>query len=68
MILAIDSEVVILGGSLSEAYSFYEKDMKSTFHDFLYPMTIKNLEIKVSTLSNMAVLGAAALILNENEQ
>jgi hypothetical protein len=50
LILAIDSEVVILGGSLSEAYSFYEKDMKSTFHDFLYPMTIKNLEIKVSTI------------------
>jgi hypothetical protein len=42
--------------------------MKSTFHDFPYPTTIKNLEIKVSTLSNIAVLGAAALILNENER
>jgi glucokinase len=68
LILAIDPEVVILGGSLSEAYSFFEKDMKSTFHDFPYPTTIKNLEIKVSTLPNIAVLGAAALILNENER
>lgn len=68
MILAIDSEVVILGGSLSEAYSFFEKDMKSTFYDFPYPTTIKNVEIKVSTLPNIAVLGAAALFLNENER
>jgi hypothetical protein len=46
LILAIDSEVVILGGSLSEAYSFFEKDMKSIVHDFPYPTTIKNSKLR----------------------
>jgi glucokinase len=66
LLLAIDPEVIILGGSLSAAYSFFEKEMRKALLDFPYPKTISNLEIKVSNLPEIAILGAAALTLNEN--
>ena len=66
LLLAIDPEVIILGGSLSGAYSFFEKEMRKALLDFPYPKTISNLEIKVSNLPEIAILGAAALTFNEN--
>jgi glucokinase len=66
LLLAIDPEVIILGGSLSAAYSFFEKEMRNALLDFPYPKTISNLEIKVSNLPEIAILGAAALTFNEN--
>jgi glucokinase len=67
LVLAIDPEVIILGGSLSKAYSFFEKEMNRSLEDFPYPNTLQNLEIMVSATEHIAVLGAAALILNEQE-
>ncbi len=66
LILAIDPEIIIFGGSLSAAYPFFENGMKNALKDFPYPNTMSNLEIKVSALADIAVLGAAALILNEH--
>lgn len=40
--------------------------MRKALLDFPYPKTISNLEIKVSNLPEIAILGAAALTFNEN--
>ena len=59
-----DPEAIILGGSISKAYSFFEMSMKNAMSDFLFPETIKKLKILRSTTQNIALLGAAALINN----
>lgn len=57
-----DPEAVILGGSISKAYAFFEDSMKKTLNDFQFPETIKRLKIVRSKVDNIALLGAAALI------
>ncbi len=59
-----DPELIILGGSVSKGFSFFEDTMKERLKDFAYPNSIKNLKIITSELDQVAVLGAAALSLN----
>ena len=62
VLYAYDPQIVILGGSLSKAFSFFEPSMKQALHDFYYPETLKKLKILPGTVNNIAILGAAALI------
>lgn len=59
-----DSELIILGGSISEAYPLFEKKMFETINLFPYPETIKNVRIKISENKDISILGAAALVTN----
>ena len=59
-----DPEAVILGGSISKAFSFFEASMKQAMADFLFPETLKKLKIIRSQTANIALLGAAALVNN----
>lgn len=61
---AYDPKMIILGGSISNAYSFFKKSMNRALEDFAYPNSIRNLKIKPSELEHVAVLGAAALPLD----
>jgi glucokinase len=54
-------QAIILGGSISRAYKYFESSMKQTIADFAYPRQISNLAIEVSTHPNLPVLGASAL-------
>ncbi len=62
-----DPAMIIIGGSISKAFCFFKEEMYHTIKDFAYPESLKNLKIMVSNLEHVAVLGAAALALNEDE-
>ena len=61
IVYAYDPELIILGGSVTKGFSFFEGAMKKTLNSFAYPNSIKKLQIITSKLDEVAVLGAAAL-------
>lgn len=54
-------EAIILGGSISKAYRFFENSLWERVNTFDYPKQIEHLTIDVSTHSDLAILGASAL-------
>ena len=58
---AVDPEIIVMGGSVSKAFRFFEKTMWETFRTFAYSITKERLKVEVSETENIAVLGAAAL-------
>jgi glucokinase len=56
-----DPELIILGGSISKAFDYFENSMKKSISDFQFPETIKRLKILRSEVDHIALLGAAAL-------
>jgi glucokinase len=60
-----DPEAVVLGGSISRAFAFFEDSMKKSLLDFQFPESIKRLKILRSKVDNIALLGAAGLIGND---
>jgi len=58
---AVDPEVIVLGGSVSKSYRFFQAAMWDTFQSFAYSITKERLKIEVSETENIAILGAAAL-------
>jgi glucokinase len=59
---AYDPEAIVLGGSLSKAFRFFEGAMHQSMLDFEFPESIKRLKVFQSTNDNITVLGAAALV------
>lgn len=55
-------EAVLLGGSISKAFKFFEPGMRVSMDDFMYPSMLKQVKIIQSTVDNIALLGAAALV------
>ncbi|MEI6680919.1 MAG: ROK family protein, partial [Mariniphaga sp.] len=62
VVYTYDPEAIVLGGSISKAYAFFEEAMLKSLSDFQYPETIKRLKILKSKIDNIALLGAAALV------
>ncbi len=56
-----DVECVILGGSVSYAYKFFQKAMWEQIRTFGFPGSIRDFKVEVSTLRHSGVLGAAGL-------
>ena len=56
-----DPEVVVVGGSISHAFSFFENAMKEALKDFEFPESLKKIKILKSKNDNIALLGAASL-------
>lgn len=54
-------ELIILGGSISKSYSFFEKTMWERIHTYIYSNTLDHFHLEISQLENGGVLGAAAL-------
>jgi glucokinase len=61
ILYAYDPEVIILGGSVRNAFRFFQEAMWQSIRSFVYSNAIKSLKIEVSALEHVAVLGAAAL-------
>jgi glucokinase len=61
ILYTVDPEMIVLGGSLSKAFDFYKKSMFENLNNFAFKNATKNLKIEVSTIENIAVLGAASL-------
>jgi glucokinase len=56
-----DPERIVMGGSVRQAYELFQKPMWQVLHSFAYPRSVHRLQLKLSTLKNSGVLGAAAL-------
>jgi len=60
-----DPEAIVLGGSISKAYAFFESTMKESMNGFQFPESFRKLKILRTKVENIALLGAAALVKNE---
>lgn len=63
IVLTIDPQAIIFGGSIANASKFFEKSMYENLKNFPYPNSIKKLKIYTSELKNIGILGAGALCL-----
>ncbi len=61
ILYAYDPEIIILGGSVSQSFSFFKEAMYHALQDFAFSNVMANLKIDVSELENSAIYGAAAL-------
>lgn len=58
---AYDPEIIIMGGSVSKAWPFYEKTMRRKLQSFVYQHALARVVIKPARTPKISVLGAAAL-------
>lgn len=56
-----DPQMIILGGSIREAYPYFQKTLWERINTFAYPNSLKNFSIRISDLKHSGLLGAAAL-------
>ena len=61
ILFAVDPQIIIIGGPLAKAFSYFEKSMWKSVRSFPYQHAVNNLKIVSSTEENTAILGAAAL-------
>jgi glucokinase len=66
---AYDPQIVILGGSVSQAFEFFKKTMLEKLKSsFAYQHALERLVIEPSELPDIPLLGAAALHLDALEK
>ncbi len=56
-----DTNLIVLGGSVRQAWPYFSKAMWAQIQTFAYGRSLKGLEIQVSELQNSGILGAASL-------
>jgi len=61
ILYAYDPDAIVFGGSITNAFSFFEKSMREEMGSFDYPEIIKKIQILISTREDISLLGAAAL-------
>lgn len=61
-LFAYDPDAIIFGGGITAAYPLFEKSMRENLKLFPYPKSLVNLQIRISSNPNIAILGAAALV------
>jgi len=61
---AYDPEIIVLGGSVSKAWSFFEKSLRHKLESFAYQHALARLVIQPAQTPKISVLGAAALCYN----
>ncbi len=64
ILYTVDPEIIIFGGSISNAYPLFQKTMWQYLESFAYQKALQKLQIEISEEPNIAVLGAAALYLD----
>jgi len=61
ILYAYDPDAIIFGGSITNAYPYFEEAMRKEMVLFDYPETIKKIQILISNHEDISLLGAAAL-------
>lgn len=64
LLYAYDPQIIVLGGSVSKSFPFFEARMREKLKTFRFQNSLKRLKIVQSKKPNIAVLGAAALCLD----
>jgi len=57
-----DPQAIVIGGSVANAFPFFEAAMRTTFSNYIYPESVKKLKIHLTKNADIALLGAAALV------
>ena len=66
ILYAYDPELIVLGGSVSQAFPFFSPSMYRSLNEgFIFPGSLKKLKIETSELENAAIYGAASLALEK---
>ena len=58
---AYDPDIIVFGGSISNANPYFEKAMREEMDTFDYPEILKKIKIVFSTNEDISILGAASL-------
>ena len=61
ILYSVDPSLIIMGGSVSKAYAFFQESLWKSLQSFIYHRAIENLKIRISSNADISVLGAAAL-------
>lgn len=61
IMFAVDPEAIIIGGAVSQAFSFFEKSMRERMNTFPYKHALEHIIIETTDQPQIAILGAAAL-------
>lgn len=61
IVYAYDPDIIVLGGSVSAAFRFFEKGMQAVLSTCVFPHSLKDLRITVSRTKDVALLGASLL-------
>jgi len=64
IMLAVDPEIIILGGSVSKSYRFFKDAMWESIRNFLYVHSSEKIKVEVTETNYIAILGAVALYYN----
>lgn len=64
ILFAYDPEIIVIGGSVRQAWKFFNKSMWQRIQTFPYKKVVDGLQIEISELENSGILGAAALHYN----
>lgn len=64
---AYDPEMIVLGGSVSQAWPFFEKAMRRRLAAFTYPHALARVVIQPAQTPEISILGAAALCYNADK-
>lgn len=64
ILYALAPQRIVLGGSVSKAWKHFRGALHASLADFAYPSVVRALQFKVSRVKNVAVLGAASLLLD----
>ena len=64
LLYAYDPEIIVLGGSVSKAFPYFEKRMREKLKRFDFQKSLEKLAIVQTKRPNIAVLAAAALCLD----
>ena len=59
---AYDPDIIILGGSITNAYPYFKKQMSISMSDTYFPKSLEKLKICQSEVENVSMLGAASLV------
>ena len=68
IMLAVDPQAVIFGGSVSRAYRLFEPAMRERLKSFPYHRSVERIAIDTSDEPQIAILGAAALYLDARQR
>jgi glucokinase len=64
---AYDPEMIVLGGSVSQAWPFFEKTLQRRLVAFTYPHALARVAIQPARTPEISILGAAALCYNADK-
>lgn len=67
ILFAVDPNAIVLGGSVSKSYEYYNEAMWKEIATFPYQFVLENFVIVPSVVKEIAILGAAALYIDAAE-